>query len=173
MKDEIQKVIQAVETLAGPALEAEGFDLIEVQYRRERGGWVLRLFVDRAFETEPSAGVQTPGSGVTLDDCVTISKEIGRLLEAHDVIPGPYNLEVSSPGLDRPLKKLADFVHFTGRLVRVKTKSPVNGQRKIKGRLLGLENGLIKLEVNGQAFEVRLDETEGVVLEPEVNWGRA
>jgi len=173
LKGENQNVIKAVEDLAGSAIRADGFDLIEVQYRRERGGWVLRLYVDRIPEPGQSSDTDAVGSGVTLDNCVAISREVGHLLEVNEIIQGPYNLEVSSPGLDRPLKKPDDFIRFAGRLVRVRTKLPMDGRKKFKGQLLGLEDGWIKLDMDGQVIQIRLDETERVTLEPEVNWGRA
>lgn len=160
-----------MENLAGPAIEAGGFELVEVQYRREQRGWVLRLFVDRPPEPEQPAGIRPLGSGVTLDDCVAISREIGHLLEVNEVIQGSYNLEISSPGLDRPLKKPEDYIRFAGRLIRIKVKSAVDGRKKFKGRLLGLKDGLIRLKADEQTIEIRLDEAERVALEPEVNWG--
>lgn len=162
-----EEVIQRVETLAEPVLRSEGLDLVEVQYRRERSGWVLRLFIDRRPAGEQSGGEGPLGSGVTLDDCTAVSQELGPLLEVEDFIPGAYTLEVSSPGLDRPLKKPADFERFAGRPVRVKT-----GRRKIRGRLLGLEAGVIRLEVEGGVVEVGLEETRRVELEPVVDWAR-
>ncbi|MBW2090734.1 MAG: ribosome maturation factor RimP [Deltaproteobacteria bacterium] len=173
MKNEIQNVVETVEDLIGSLIKAEGFELIEVQYRRERGGWVLRLFVDRSTDPDQPSDAEAPGSSITLDDCAAISREVGNLLEIKEVIQGPYNLEISSPGLDRPLKKPDDYIRFAGHLIRIKMKSPVDGRKKFKGRLLGLEDGLIKLDVDEQTIEVRLDETERVALEPEVNWGRA
>lgn len=83
----------AVEKLAEPFLEADGYELVEVQYRREPRGWVLRLFMDRA-PNGPSPGMQ---GGITLDDCVAISRELGHLLEVEEVVPGPYHLEIPHP----------------------------------------------------------------------------
>lgn len=160
-----------VEGLAEGYLEAEGFDLVEVQYRREGRGWMLRLFIDRAFDPDGDSGIG-PGSGVTLDDCVMVSRELGRLLEVDEIIPGAYTLEVSSPGLDRALKKPADFVRFAGRLVKVKTRD-LDGRNSFKGRLVGLENGLVRLEMDGQELDLPYDRTVSVKLVPELNWGRA
>jgi len=168
-KNQAQTVMAAVEKLAEPFLEADGYELVEVQYRREPRGWVLRLFVDRA-PNGPSPGMQ---GGITLDDCVAISRELGHLLEVEEVVPGPYHLEISSPGLDRPLKKPADFVRFTGRQVQVRVKDPIDGQRNFKGRLTGIEGEIITLSMDGGTIDIRLEAIDRAVLEPEIDWGRA
>ena len=163
--------------MAQPYLEVEGLELVETQFRRERSGWVLRLFIDRLAAAESlsreAEGEDVPaGSGVTLDDCVEVSREVGRLLEVEDVVPVAYTLEVSSPGLDRPLKKPADFVRFSGRLIRVKVAGP-EGKRTIKGRLLGLNGDRIELEAEGRVESVPRDLAVRVQLEPEVKWPRS
>ena len=160
------EVAERVEALAEPLLRLEGLELVEVQYRREQPGWVLRLFIDRA--PDPAL---PPGSGVTLDDCVAVSREIGRLLDVEDVIDGPYNLEVSSPGLDRPLTKPTDYQRFAGRKVRIKMRTP-EGRRTVTGRLIGLENGQIRVESQGRDEAVSLESADRVQLEPEFNQGQ-
>jgi len=172
MKFDGEKIVSQVESLAQPVLRAEGFELVEIQYRRERSGWILRLFIDRLPDGPDAASSDRPGSGVTLDDCASFSRELGRLLDVEDLIPVAYTLEVSSPGLDRPLKKTADFQRFTGRLVKVQISGP-EGRRKVKGRLLGLEDGRIRLETEDRILEVQCDEAERVQLVPEVDWARA
>jgi len=117
--------------------------------------------------------ITAAGSGVTLDDCVAVSREIGDLLEVNEVIPRTYNLEVSSPGLDRPLRKPADFKRFADQRVRIKLKAPRDGRKNFKGRLLGLNEGLITLLVGEEVMELELDQAERVSLDPEINWGRA
>jgi hypothetical protein len=94
-------------------------ELVDIEYRREPVGWVLRLTIDK-------------GGGVTLDDCTRVSQEIGRSLDVEDVIPNPYHLEVSSPGLDRPLKNERDFIRFSDRRIRVKTMDPMENKRLLK-----------------------------------------
>jgi ribosome maturation factor RimP len=125
-----------VERILTPLLEAEGFSLVDVEYKREQGGWVLRVFIDKK-------------GGVTLDDCAQVSREFGQLLDVEDIIPTSYHLEVSSPGLDRPLKKEEDFVQYTGRKVRIKTKEQVSGRRNFKGALLGCSEGKVMVKVEG------------------------
>ena len=94
--------------LADPILSSEGFELVEIEFRREARGWVLRLYVDKE-------------GGITLDDCAQISQEIGRNLDVEDFIMTPYILEVSSPGLTRSLKTEKDFMKYRDRLVKVTT----------------------------------------------------
>ena len=97
-----ETVIESVEAIALPVLEELGLGLVEVQYRREQNGWILRLIIDKQ-------------EGVTLDDCASVSREISQLLDIEDFIDQAYNLEVTSPGLDRPLKSLAEFGRFVGK----------------------------------------------------------
>lgn len=115
-------VVERARMVAGPAMEGLGYELVDVKFVNEGGRWRLRFFIDR------------PG-GVGIADCETVSREIETLLEVEDVVPGSYALEVSSPGLDRPLMKPADFERFEGSLARIKTREPVNGQKVFVGRI--------------------------------------
>ncbi len=94
-------MIDRVKATANSILSSEDMELVDVEYRREPGGWVLRLMIDKI-------------GGVTLDDCTRVSQEMGRSLDVEDLISNPYHLEVSSPGLDRPLKNEQDFMKFSG-----------------------------------------------------------
>lgn len=117
------KVLETVTALVKPVLAEHDLELFDVQFQREQSGWVLRLIIDREAE------------GVTLDDCATISREVGYLLEVEDLVDCSYRLEVSSPGLDRPLRGEADFVRFTGRRAKVTTREPIGGQQSFVGVL--------------------------------------
>ena len=146
-----------VETILGPLLDAEGFSLVDVEYKRERGGWILRVFIDKE-------------GGVTLDDCARVSREFGQLLDVEDIIPTSYQLEVSSPGLDRPLKKEEDFVKYSGRKVRIKTKEQVSGRRNFKGALLGCTEGKVMVKVEGSGvFTIPFSAILKANLEIELN----
>ena len=173
MRVDNTKLVHAVERLAEPVLQCESLELVEVQYLRERGKWILRLFIDRIPQLDNSAKSGKRGSGVTLDDCAAVSREIGRLIDVEDIIHQAYTLEVSSPGLDRPLKKPEDFSRFAGRRVQIRTLSAIDGRRNFKGRLLGLEKGLIKLDSGIEVLKFPWDQTERVALEPEVDCHRA
>ncbi len=138
MRQEIQTQI---ETLIVPILDDFGYELVDLQYKKEGHSMALCLFIDK------------PG-GITLDDCVTVSREVGAILEIEDPIKAAYRLEVSSPGLDRPLKKPADFERFSGQKIKVKTLRMLDPDKRgtsrktFTGELLGLEGDMIRLELD-------------------------
>lgn len=113
-----------VEEMARPLVEEKGLELVEVLYLIEGGRRYLRVFLDK------------PG-GINLDDCEAVSRELDRALDEVDFIPHSYVLEVSSPGLERPLKRAEDYTRFKGRLVQIGTYEPLNGRKKFSGRLMG------------------------------------
>jgi ribosome maturation factor RimP len=124
-----------VEELIQPYLTAQGAELVDLQYGQpRRGRGMLRLFVDR------------PGGGITLAELTRISRVVGDLLDVHDLIPGAYNLEVSSPGLTRPLKQPRDYERYVGRLVRVTTRAPWEGRQVHSGILQGLKDDQVCLK---------------------------
>ncbi len=123
-------VLEGVWRLAAPLCLTEGVELVQVEYQREHGGLILRLYLDK------------PG-GITLDDCADISRQMSDLLDVGLDLPAPYRLEVSSPGLQRPLGKLSDFERFKGCRAKVRTTRPLNGQKNFSGIL----NGVSGLEV--------------------------
>ena len=116
-------------------------ELVDLEYQREAQGWVLRFYIDRE-------------GGVTVEDCAEVSGELGAILDVRDLIANAYVLEVSSPGLTRPLKKPEDFNKYRNRLVKVKTFEPIEGRRNFKGVLLGLENERVRLEMEGRPYEI-------------------
>lgn len=128
------EIVERVRSLAVPILADRGLELVDVEFRREGRGWTLRLFMDRA-------------GGVTLDDCQRVSQELGDHLDVADIIPHAYTLEVSSPGLDRPLTRDADFLRFAGKAARITTRDAIQGQRNFRGRLAGLVNGEVLLDL--------------------------
>ncbi len=127
------EVVERVKSIALPLLQELGLDLVEVEFRREAGGWFLRLYLDKR-------------GGLTLGDCQRVSEELGDLLDIEDLIDHPYSLEVSSPGLSRPLSREADFLRFVGQRARVSTSQAIAGQRRFLGTLKGYEGGRVMLE---------------------------
>mgnify|MGYP000252837226 CR=1 FL=1 len=119
------RVVPLVWELAEPLCGTEGLELIHVEYQREPGGWVLRIFVGK------------PG-GVTIDDCAEVSHQLSDLLDIKFGADFPYTLEVSSPGPDRPLSRLADFDRFAGQTAKIRTRRDRDGQKNFTGRLLGV-----------------------------------
>ena len=141
---EREEIIKKVWDLAEPLVLSQGLELVDVEFQRERQGWVLRLYIDRP---------ERPG-GVTLGDCVRISEILGDLLDAKDFIHRAYYLEVSSPGVDRPLKKPEDFRRFAGDKVKVQLREPIEGRRNFTGLLRGIENDEVLVEIDGQIFRL-------------------
>lgn len=148
---------EEIETLLTPLIEQEGGELVDLQWRKEGPSWVLRLFLDK------------PG-GITLDDCEYFSDRVGATLDEGDKIAKAYVLEVSSPGLDRVIKKEKDFARFSGKPVKLRLKLADAGQRKFAGVLKGLKDGRVEIMVGkdlksferGNVDEVRLDDSADV-----------
>ena len=127
-------VIEKVRSLASRVAGSYGLDIFDVQYRREGPGMVLRVQIDR-----PGSGA-TAEESVSIEDCARVSRDLSAVLDVEDVIPTAYTLEVSSPGLDRPLRHAADYVRFAGRRAKLVMREAVDGQMFFKGRLGGIEN---------------------------------
>ena len=139
-------IISRLEELIRPLVESQGGDLVELQYGHpKRGRGILRLFVDR------------PG-GITIAELTRINRIVGGLLEVHDVIPGSYTLEVSSPGLTRALKKPEDYLRYVGRLVRVTTRAPWEGRQVHSGILQGLKDDQVCLKEGESVLCIPLSE---------------
>ena len=132
-----KKIVAQARELIESLCESEGLELVHLEYQREAGGRILRLFIDKS-------------GGVTLDDCVHISRQSSDLLDVYLEDTGPYRLEVSSPGPNRPLGKRLDFDRFKGRRVKIRTVQPVDGQKKFKGVLMGISEEMVKLSVDGK-----------------------
>ncbi|KZE27254.1 ribosome maturation factor RimP [Crenobacter luteus] len=138
-----------VRLLLENTLSGLGYEMVDLEIGR---GGSMRLFIDK------------PG-GITLDDCVRVSNHLTRLFTVENV---DYDrLEVSSPGLDRPLKKEADFVRFAGQLAKIRTRTPIEQQKKFVGRLAGIENDAVLLEVDGRQVAIPLSNIDKARLEPE------
>ena len=136
---------------------ALGYELVELEFHAHHGGGLLRLYIDRPGETD----------GVTVEDCAAVSRRVSEQLAAADLIRTEYTLEVSSPGLDRPLRTRAHFERFTGSRVHVETSLPRAGRRRWTGRLAAVGNDGIVLEVDGDRVELGLGEIKTARLVPE------
>jgi ribosome maturation factor RimP len=147
-----REVVDRVRAIIHSIVLNEGMELVEIEYRRESSGWVLRLILDKE-------------GGVTLDDCTRVSQEAGRSLDVEDVIQPPYTLEVSSPGLTRPLKTEKDFIKYRGRLIKLRTVDPIQDRRQFKGRLLGVSENRVEIEVDGGIFQIPLSNVAKANLE--------
>jgi ribosome maturation factor RimP len=136
-------VVERVREVVQPPVEAAGYELVDVQWKHEQAGWVLRVFVD------------APG-GITHHDCERVSRELSAVLDVHDVIPHAYNLEVSSPGLDRPLVTLEHFRRYTGKKARVRLRQGVDGRRNYAGTIVAVDG-------DARTFTVEVDGKEHVL----------
>lgn len=142
--------------LVASAVEALGLELVGVEYLAQGAHSMLRVYIDSE-------------QGITLDDCSRVSHQISGVLEVEDPIRGKYNLEVSSPGLDRPLFTLAHFERFVGQGVKLRLRQPVNGQRKFKGVIEAVEDEQIQIALDdSQALELEIDEIEKANLIPDL-----
>lgn len=148
--------------LLAPALEKLGYELIQVEQVATRRP-VLRLYIDRCIDR-----VGEDGAGVTLDDCQKVSEYVSGLLDVEDPLPGAYSLEVSSPGLDRPLVTAEHFRRFLGSEARLQLHRPVNGARRLRGRLCSEANGVIEIDVDGQRLAVPLADIRAARLVPDL-----
>lgn len=129
-----------------------GYELVEVEYGREDVGEVLRLYVDN-------------DTGITIDDCVDVSRFVSPVLDKEDYIPQAYNLEVSSPGIDRPIRKVNDFERFRGERIKLETVTPIGGRKRYTGTLEGIQDGLITVTCDGDAHAIHIENVKKAKLD--------
>jgi ribosome maturation factor RimP len=155
--------VKQLEVIARPVVEGLGYDLVDLEWKHESGSWILRLFIDDSLGGEPK-------KGVGLDDCARVSHAISAELDVADVIHARYSLEVSSPGLDRPLKRESDFRRFTGKKAKIRTRVPQGGEarRNFSGQLVGVDGGKVQIEVDGRVFAIAIEDVEKANLQVEI-----
>lgn len=140
-------ITKQVAELVESILEEMGFELVDVEYLSNQGRWVLRLYIDKE-------------GGVTIDDCARVSGEIGDIIDVKDVIEHEYVLEVSSPGLDRPLKKEKDLRNAIGKKIKVKMITPLEGRRNFTGYLNSFMEGILSLKITGGSMDLPWKDVE-------------
>lgn len=151
-------VVSRITAIAEQLLAPQGMELVEVEYKREGRQMVLRVFIDKS-------------GGITLDDCADVSRELSEILDVEDVIREHYALEVSSPGLNRPLKKESDYERYAGRLVKVRTFELLadeegNRRKTFLGDLVGLSGGVVTLKLReGQLARIPVEKIAKANLE--------
>lgn len=133
-----------LEGLIKPVVEALGYEYVGLEYHRHPTNGVVRLYID------------TPEQGVGLEDCERVSQEVAALLDVEDPIKGHYHLEVSSPGVDRPLFTLEHYRRFTGEEAKLTVLAPIEGRRRFKGIIAGVEDDAVKLLQDGEAVMIPL-----------------
>lgn len=144
-----------VETSVSPVLLNLGYTLVGREFVFEHGQLILRLYIDK------------PDGGVTVNDCERASRAIEDMLDAENFIDSRYNLEVSSPGLNRPLKSVEDFESHKGKTVRIKTSEPIEGRSNYKGGLTAVRDGCVYVEIDGIVYKVPIDKISKARLVPE------
>jgi ribosome maturation factor RimP len=143
------------ERLAGliePVVSGLGYELVSIEFDSHRR--VLRVYIDN-------------DAGITLDDCTRVSYQLSGVLDVEDPIPGRYQLEISSPGLDRPLSKLEHFERFKGSLARLQLIHPIDGRRKFKAYLAGVEGDKVLIQEGGETLQIPFESIEKARLAPE------
>jgi ribosome maturation factor RimP len=135
-----EDVVGQVRVLAGRVAASFGLEIFDVQFRREGQGLVLRVQIDRPG---PAA---TAEESVSVDDCARVSRDLGALLDVEDIVADAYTLEVSSPGLDRPLRHADDYRRFAGRRAKLVMREAVDGQKYFKGRLGGVDEDAVLID---------------------------
>jgi len=144
--DRLRRLIQEV-------VEGQGYEFVDAEFKGAGKNAILRIFID-----EPT--------GISHRDCELVSEQVGTVLDVEDLIPFSYTLEVSSPGLDRKLVKESDYTRFSGKLARIQTRIPLRQQKVFRGRLQGLQDGKVRLELpKGDLLDIHLDVIQEARLE--------
>lgn len=147
----MSKTESVVEEMARPVTDQLGLELVDVEFKKEGGNWFLRVFIDKP-------------EGITHEDCQAVSEKISDLLDEKDPIEQNYFLEVSSPGIERPLKKVADFEKYRDSLVNISTFMPIEGQKTFQGKLQGVEEGSVVITVNQKRLLIPFDKISSARL---------
>ena len=145
-------VIENILHMAEPLLVGKNMELVDLEFRKEGVGKVLRLFIDKT-------------DGVTVEDCANISRELSTLMHVNETIEEKYVLEVSSPGLRRPLKKIDDFKKFKGKLILIKTKEPIENRKVFKGYLKDTNDEGIEMDIDGLLYSLSFQQIHKANLE--------
>lgn len=158
------------------ALDVVGYELVDLELSRDGRGWVLRVYIDHPEDPDrPGAGVAeegelagAPRSLISLADCEVASRQLGATLDVEDPIDAAYRLEVSSPGVRRPLRKAKDFKRFIGRLVRIRLAEKLQNRKNFNGRLQAADDSAVEVEVDGRAYRLPLADIRSAHLELEL-----
>ncbi len=140
----MSKTTEKVKEIAEPIVTAQGLNLVDIEYIKEGANWILRVFI----ENEKGE--------LNIDNCKIISKLLSKELDRVNPINNSYILEVSSPGIERPLKDASDYKRFSGKLIRVKTYVPINGKKEVIGKLEGISNDIIKINIGDKKGVVEI-----------------
>ncbi len=145
-------VVQDAWTIIEPELDELGFELVDVDYIQDGGTFTLRFYIDKE-------------DGINVDHCAEASRMISAILEQNDFVGGKYMLEVSSPGIERPVRKIADFERFIGEVIKIKTVTPIEGRKRYKGTIIGIKDGLIEIDVDGTNYTIHIENIKKAKLD--------
>lgn len=146
----------SIKKLIEPVVEEMGFELVEVEYLQAHGAWVLRLYVDK------------PG-GISIDEITRVSREAGTILDVEDIITGGYSLEVSSPGLERPLVKPEHFTRAIGKRARIRTKAPIEGRKIFNGLIEGFSDGTLTfVDTESKSYKIDIENIDKARLSADI-----
>ena len=149
---EQREIVRQVWEHLEPELSRQGYELVEVEYGRQGGSSVLRLFIDKE-------------GGINIDDCAEVSRYVSPLLDVENYIADSYTLEVSSPGIERPIRKPEDFIRFAGEQIKLRTIAPVHGRKRFKGVLRGYADGLVSVEEDGETHNIHIENLKKALLD--------
>jgi len=146
-----------LETLLAPIIIDMGYEFVGLEYSSNPKNRLLRVYIDK------------PEIGVDVDDCAEVSREVSALMDVEEPISGQYTLEVSSPGIERPLFTAEQFESFVGETATVQMLVPVDGRRRFKGRIVGVDDGVVRLEVDGEEYALDVAGVEKARLAPDMD----
>ncbi|HSG32107.1 MAG TPA: ribosome maturation factor RimP [Thermodesulfobacteriota bacterium] len=153
---EKNEILKKIEELISPVLRDKQLELIDIEYKPEGRGKVLRVYIDKQ-------------GGVNIDDCTAVSRELSVIMDIHDIINGTYNLEVSSPGLTRVLKRNEDFIRNIGKKLKLKLIEPLNKQYVLRNAVLqSFENNTLNINYEGAEYEIAIDNVSKANLELDI-----
>lgn len=150
-----RKVEDVVYDLAKPIIDRNNFELVEIEFKKEGADWYLRVYIDKE-------------GGITIDDCEAVSRELSDLLDEADPIEQSYIFEVSSPGIDRPLKTDRDYEKNIGKLIEIKLFSPLNGKKAYEGILKGHSKEAVDIEADSK--EIRIEKSSIALIRPVIKF---
>jgi ribosome maturation factor RimP len=147
--------MERLEAIVAPVVVRHGCELVDLEFQREAAGWTLRVRIDHP-------------EGVTLDRCSVVSRDLSATLDVEDPFDTAYRLEVSSPGLDRPLRRIEDAARFVGRRAKVEVEEPLDGRRRFRGEIVGVEEGRLLLREEAGSVWIPWDRVKKAHLEVEL-----
>jgi ribosome maturation factor RimP len=162
----------ALHRVVDPVARAHGAEVVDMELKPDRGRWILRVYVEKAGAA--ASKLSTRDAAVDLELCANVSRDLSPALDVADLIPQAYNLEVSSPGVERPLRDERDFLRFTGEKAKLKLRDPVAGQRVVVGILDGVQSGQVRVKEGSRVHEVPVSsiDTARLVFEFGASGGR-